>query len=130
MRGTLALLDGIGFGEMLVIAFLSVLVFGGRLPEVMRNLGRTYAKFRQGLQNVARPLREEIQRATTLPPEPAPTSTPALPPAAEPRPPAASAEVGLPEPQPPEGGTPWALDAPPTPRPQAPADDLDEPPPV
>jgi sec-independent protein translocase protein TatA len=65
--GPLAFLDGIGFSEMLLIAFLSILVFGGRLPEVLRNLGRGYAKFRQGLHDVSRPIRDEIQRATTLP---------------------------------------------------------------
>lgn len=68
MSPTLALLDGIGVSEMLLVAFVSVLVYGGKLPDVLRNLGRAYAKFRQGLSEMSRPLREEIERATTLPP--------------------------------------------------------------
>ena len=62
-----AFLSGIGFSEMLLIAFLSIVVFGGRLPEVLRNLGRGYAKFRQGLHDVSKPIRDEIQHATRLP---------------------------------------------------------------
>src|SRR5688572_22662314 len=84
-----ALFDGIGFSEMLVIAFLAILVFGGNLPDALRNLGRQYAKFRKSLGDVSRPLRDEIQRATTLPPDlyPPPLSAPTLP-APPPEPPA------------------------------------------
>jgi sec-independent protein translocase protein TatA len=79
-----AFLDGIGFSEMLVIGFLAILVFGGNLPDALKNLGRAYAKFRKGLSDVSRPLRDEIQRATTLPPEP---YVPALPATTTPAPP-------------------------------------------
>lgn len=65
----LALFDGIGFSEILMVGFVAVLVYGGRLPEVMRSFGQAYAKFRRGLNEASQPLREEIQRATTLPAE-------------------------------------------------------------
>jgi TatA/E family protein of Tat protein translocase len=52
----------IGMGEMLLIGFVALLAFGGRLPEVMRNLGRSYARFRQGMSEASRPLREEMRR--------------------------------------------------------------------
>jgi sec-independent protein translocase protein TatA len=122
----LAFLDGIGLSEMLVIAFLAILVFGGRLPEVMRNLGRSYAKFRQGLHDMSRPIREEIQSATTLPaiPEPAtPPTAPAAPPA-----PSTGYDVGSSAPAvAPNAST----EAGPRPWPAAPAPDpFEEPPPV
>lgn len=64
-----ALLDGIGFSEILMIGFVAILVYGGRLPEVMRSFGQAYGRFRRGLSEASQPLREEIQRATTLPAE-------------------------------------------------------------
>ena len=36
-----------GLPEMLLICVVALLIFGGKLPEVMQNLGRTYAKFRR-----------------------------------------------------------------------------------
>ena len=52
----------LSIGEMLAIAVGALLVFGGRLPDVMRNLGRTYAKFRHGMNEVTHPLRQEMRR--------------------------------------------------------------------
>ena len=49
----LAFLD-IGFSEMLVVAFVALLLFGGRLPEVMRTLGMSYRKFRKGMDDMTR----------------------------------------------------------------------------
>jgi Sec-independent protein translocase protein TatA len=96
-----------GFGEILLVAFVALLVFGGDLPDVMRSLGRAYAKLRAGLHDMSRPVREEFTRAgeavrqaapppleTTAPAAPAaPRPSPIrpaepLPPVARPRPPA------------------------------------------
>ena len=44
----------IGFSEMLVVAFVALILFGGRLPEVMRTLGTSYRKFRRGMDDVTR----------------------------------------------------------------------------
>ncbi len=79
----LAFLD-IGFSEMLVVAFVALILFGGRLPEVMRTLGSSYRKFRKGMDDVTRqvtrpdlgldlkdladPYRPIPPAATTLPP--------------------------------------------------------------
>lgn len=125
----LAFFDGIGFSEMLVIAFLCILVFGGRLPEVLRNLGRGYARFRQGLHDMSRPIREEIQSVTTLPALREPPGLPvtSAPDAASAAPreayDVAAAPGGAPTPPPPaEPQRPW---------PSAPArDPFEEPPPV
>ncbi len=58
-----------GFLEMLVIGVVALLVFGGNLPDVMRSLGQAYGKFRHGLQEFSRPVREEMRKVTQLPDE-------------------------------------------------------------
>lgn len=142
----LAIFDGIGFSEMLLVAFISVLVFGGRLPEVMRNLGRTYAKFRQSLSDISRPIRDEIKAATSYLPNvtPPPALPPPIPPAlgpgqepvaaqaydAEAAPGGTAPRAPLPAPRPeaPAWAAPWP--GPPTrapePPPRPPPDDSDE----
>jgi sec-independent protein translocase protein TatA len=49
---------GIGPYEMLVVGFIALLIFGHRLPEVMRNLGRGVSEFKKGIANV----NDEIRR--------------------------------------------------------------------
>lgn len=58
---------GFGMFEMLVIAMVALLIFGGELPDAMRSLGRAYGKFRRALDEVSKPVREEIRRTTDLP---------------------------------------------------------------
>lgn len=50
-------LSGIGFGEMLVIAMLVLIVFGPqRLPEITRQLGKTIREFKRGMNEIQREL--------------------------------------------------------------------------
>ncbi len=58
-----------GLGEMLVVAVIALLVFGGNLPDVMRTLGRTYARFRGAMHEFSRPVRDEMRQLTRLPNE-------------------------------------------------------------
>ena len=44
--------SGIGFTELLVVAVVAVLLFGSRLPEVAKNMGKTYQQFRKGLADL------------------------------------------------------------------------------
>lgn len=37
---------------MLIVAFIMLLLFGNRLPSVMRSLGRGVVEFKQGLHGV------------------------------------------------------------------------------
>jgi sec-independent protein translocase protein TatA len=73
----------IGGGELLVILVVALMLFGGRLPDVARSLGRTVSDFKKGLSESTRPLREagndvrremeetgEETRATTRLPRP------------------------------------------------------------
>ena len=68
---TLAFLS-LGFSEMLVIGVVALLVFGGRLPEVMQGLGRNYAKFRRGMNDLTNPIRQEMRKLDVTSPPPPP----------------------------------------------------------
>jgi sec-independent protein translocase protein TatA len=41
-----------GFGEMLLIAGLGLLIFGKRLPEVGKSLGKGIVEFKKGLKGI------------------------------------------------------------------------------
>ena len=43
---------GLGAGEFMALAILGVLLFGKRLPEVGRSLGKTVMEFKNGLRDV------------------------------------------------------------------------------
>ena len=92
-----AFLPNIGPFEMLVILVVALLIFGGRLPEVGRNLGRGLSQFRKGVQD----LKEEIEAEE--PPRPAKptTSLPASPPGTPSPPPLPAPSDETPRPSPP-----------------------------
>ena len=48
----LALFGPIGMPEMVVIAALGLLIFGRKLPEVGRSVGRSIVEFKRGLADV------------------------------------------------------------------------------
>ena len=48
-----------GYGELVVVAMLGLLIFGKRLPEVGKSLGKSIVEFKKGLKGVE----EEIDRA-------------------------------------------------------------------
>jgi sec-independent protein translocase protein TatA len=43
---------GIGPMELMVVAVVAVVLFGSKLPDVARNMGRSYHQFRQGLNDL------------------------------------------------------------------------------
>jgi sec-independent protein translocase protein TatA len=51
---------GLGPTEMVIIGVLAVLLFGKRLPEVGRSLGKGLMEFKKGVRGVE----EELNRAT------------------------------------------------------------------
>ena len=59
MHSTLGFLSNIGVPELLVILFVALLLFGSRLPEVARSLGRGIAQFKRGVQEAS----EEASKA-------------------------------------------------------------------
>ena len=60
---------GLGFNEILVIAIIVLLLFGGRkIPELMRGLGRGIRELNDAKNNVRREIEEtaaEKERQTT-----------------------------------------------------------------
>ena len=52
MTTTLAFIGPIGYQELIVLAVLGLLIFGKRLPEVGRSLGKGIVEFKKGLSGV------------------------------------------------------------------------------
>jgi len=48
----LAFLQNLGLPEMIVIGLIALLLFGRRLPEVGRSLGKGIVEFKKGLREV------------------------------------------------------------------------------
>ena len=43
---------GLGHYEILIILFVGLIVFGSTLPNVARNLARTFTGFKRGLKDI------------------------------------------------------------------------------
>lgn len=57
-----ALLLFIGTTELILIACIALLLFGGKkLPEMMRGMGKGISEFKKGAKEVAEPLNEVKQ---------------------------------------------------------------------
>ncbi len=60
----LGLFGNLGTGELLLIGFIVLLLFGGKkLPELMQGLGKGVRGFKKGLNDV----KEEIDRPVDAP---------------------------------------------------------------
>ncbi|MBI2194871.1 MAG: twin-arginine translocase TatA/TatE family subunit [Planctomycetes bacterium] len=54
----LAFLGNIGLPELLIILVVALLLFGARLPDVARSLGRSVNEFKKGLRETE----DEVQK--------------------------------------------------------------------
>lgn len=61
MMPPIAMLGLPGGGELIVIGFVALLIFGNRLPGVMRSLGKSVTEFKKGVAGIE----EEIDNAVT-----------------------------------------------------------------
>lgn len=52
---------GLGPMEMVIVGVIAVLLFGSRLPEVARGLGKSMSEFRKGMSG----LQDELHSATS-----------------------------------------------------------------
>lgn len=66
MTTTLALIGGLGWPELLVIALVVLLVFGPRrLPEIAESFGTSIKKFRRATQEAKDEVKREIEATDT-----------------------------------------------------------------
>jgi sec-independent protein translocase protein TatA len=49
---------GIGPTEMFVVCLIALLLFGNRLPSVMRSLGSGVSEFKRGLNEVTKEIKD------------------------------------------------------------------------
>lgn len=59
----LIFLGGLRSGEVIIIALVILLLFGGRkIPELMRGLGKGVRSFRQGMKEVSDEIKEDTDK--------------------------------------------------------------------
>jgi sec-independent protein translocase protein TatA len=58
IHNVLGLLGGIGWPEILVVLVILLLIFGRRLPEIARSMGRSLNEFKKGMQET----KDEIEK--------------------------------------------------------------------
>ena len=56
-----AFFQNLGTTELMIVAFVSLLIFGNRLPSVMRSLGKSVTEFKKGVSGIE----DEIDQAVT-----------------------------------------------------------------
>jgi sec-independent protein translocase protein TatA len=61
----LAFINNIGPTELIVVGFVALLIFGNRLPSVMRSLGKSVTEFKKGVAGIE----DEIDTASKVPAE-------------------------------------------------------------
>lgn len=66
MNTTLAFISMPGGPEWIIIGIIGLLLFGKRLPEVGRSLGKSVIEFKKGLQGIE----DDLSRASDQPSQP------------------------------------------------------------
>ena len=59
---TLALFGNLGWPEILIIVFLGLIIFGKRLPDIGKSLGKGIVSFKKGLQGVKDDIEDSVNR--------------------------------------------------------------------
>ena len=72
MNNALGFISMPGPWETLLILFVALLLFGRRLPEVARSMGKSITEFKKGLNEAQHEMQTEIQKD---PPPPTPDAT-------------------------------------------------------
>ena len=59
---TLLFLNTLGMGEIVIIALIFLLLFGGRkIPELMRGIGKGVRSFKEGINDVKEEINKPIE---------------------------------------------------------------------
>jgi sec-independent protein translocase protein TatA len=92
----------LSMGEILVILFVALLVFGGKLPETARKFGLAFSEFKRGMREEFRKVENGLRNDRPTEPPPPPAAPPeAKEPAETPAPPATPPQAKEPaEPEP------------------------------
>ena len=61
---------GLGFQEMMVLLLLGVLLFGRKLPDIGRSIGKTVVEFKKGMKGVEDELSTDTASPRAIEPEP------------------------------------------------------------
>ncbi|HEY2783867.1 MAG TPA: twin-arginine translocase TatA/TatE family subunit [Fimbriiglobus sp.] len=61
---------GLGFQEMMVLLLLGVLLFGRKLPDIGRSIGKTVVEFKKGMKGVEDELSSDTSSRPAIEPEP------------------------------------------------------------
>jgi len=60
MSNHLLFIGNLGYGEILIIAFVILLLFGGKkIPELMRGLGKGVKSFKDGMHDLENEIKKE-----------------------------------------------------------------------
>lgn len=59
---SLLLFGSLGWAEILIIAFIVLLLFGGKkIPELMKGLGKGVKSFKEGVKDVEKEIKSEVK---------------------------------------------------------------------
>jgi sec-independent protein translocase protein TatA len=61
---------GLGGQEILLLLVLGVLLFGRKLPDIGRSLGKTMVEFKKGMKGIEDEVSESAQPRAAIEPEP------------------------------------------------------------
>ncbi|MDR2962865.1 MAG: twin-arginine translocase TatA/TatE family subunit [Bacteroidales bacterium] len=68
MTHTVLFIGGLRGGEILIIAILVLVLFGGKkIPELMKGIGKGVRSFKEGLNEVEKPLPEDAKTGNNAP---------------------------------------------------------------
>lgn len=73
---TLALFGNIGWQELLIVLIIALILFGSRLPEVARSMGKSVVEFKKGLNGVQEEVDSAGQQTRISQPLPPPAQAP------------------------------------------------------
>ncbi|MDO5489261.1 MAG: twin-arginine translocase TatA/TatE family subunit [Bacteroidaceae bacterium] len=60
MSNHLLFIGNLGYGEILIIAFVILLLFGGKkIPELMRGLGKGVKSFKDGMHDLENEIKKD-----------------------------------------------------------------------